>query len=299
MSVVAGGGLAFGRGVACSLGAVCSLGPAASCPSLDHWLCVVGSRAALPSPPHGALGAHFLPLLRKLKVPSWASRCQTLHLLGSSEGGQVGSDPGRQGADPGGALQMAYQAWMTNAQTVLRQQQEERAGQSPAGESCPCGLGVGVGLPSADQHLCAQEARASWQSHQRTQRTWQVRGPPGSGSGSGWGLSWAPLQRPMPAPLAGHSHMMQRVLSTVQFLWVLGQALVDGLTRWLRAFTRHHRAISDVLRAERYLFTQELLQVSDVPTAPPLTPQPCLPACFQTCARPAPASPSDPTLRTC
>ena len=38
---------------------------------------------------------------------------------------------------------------------------------------------------------------------------------------------------------------MQRVLSAVQFLWVLGQALVDGLTRWLHDFTRHHRAMSD------------------------------------------------------
>ena len=58
---------------------------------------------------------------------------------------------------------------------------------------------------------------------------------------------------------------MQRVLSAVQFLWVLGQALVDGLTRWLHDFTRHHRAISDVLRAERYLLTRELLRVSGLP----------------------------------
>ncbi|KAK2489354.1 hypothetical protein MC885_003235 [Smutsia gigantea] len=105
------------------------------------------------------------------------------------------------------AFQMAYQAWVTSAQTVLRQQEEERSGQPPAG-------------------------------------------------GQGW--SAEPPEDSEDA--AGHSHVMQRVLSTVQFLWVLGQALVDGLTRWLRTFTRHHRAISDVLRAERYLFTQELLQ---------------------------------------
>lgn len=55
---------------------------------------------------------------------------------------------------------------------------------------------------------------------------------------------------------------MQRVLNTVQFLWVLGQASVDGLTSWLLAFTRHHRNMSNVLRAERYLLTQELLRVS-------------------------------------
>lgn len=65
---------------------------------------------------------------------------------------------------------------------------------------------------------------------------------------------------------------MQRVLSTMQFLWVLGQALVDELTRWLHDFTRHHRAMSDVLRAERYLLTQELLRVSGPPRPAPCTP---------------------------
>ncbi|TKC36611.1 hypothetical protein EI555_017008 [Monodon monoceros] len=62
----------------------------------------------------------------------------------------------------------------------------------------------------------------------------------------------------------GRSHVMQRVLSTTQFLWVLAQALVDELTRWLHDFTRHHRATSDVLRAERYLLTQELLRGGEV-----------------------------------
>lgn len=65
---------------------------------------------------------------------------------------------------------------------------------------------------------------------------------------------------------------MQRVLSTMQFLWVLGQALVDGLTRWLHTFTRHHRAMSDVLRAERYLLTQELLRVGAAIPPPPCPP---------------------------
>lgn len=71
---------------------------------------------------------------------------------------------------------------------------------------------------------------------------------------------------------------MQRVLGTVQFLWVLGQATVDGLTRWLCAFTRHHRTTSDVLRAERYLLTQELLRVSVATPAAAPTTAGCCPA---------------------
>lgn len=75
---------------------------------------------------------------------------------------------------------------------------------------------------------------------------------------------------------------MQRVLSTMQFLWVLGQALVDGLTRWLNTFTRHHRAMSNVLRAERYLLTQELLRVGATTPQPHHTPTPATMPCHTT-----------------
>ena len=99
----------------------------------------------------------------------------------------------------------------------------------------------------------------------------------------GWELGVWPAAPPAPSccstPVAGRSHVMQRVLSTAQFLWVLGQALVDGLTRWLHTFTRHHSAMSNVLRAERYLLTQELLRVSGGGSAPvPPRPPPCRPA---------------------
>ncbi|ELK00499.1 Protein FAM38A [Pteropus alecto] len=115
------------------------------------------------------------------------------------------------------AFQMAYQAWVTNAQTVLRRQRQEQA-------------------------------------QEQTQQL-----PVGGGPGLEEELAEGPEDE-----VAGRSHMMQRVLSTMQFLWVLGQALVDELTRWLHTFTQHHRAMSDVLRAERYLLTQELLRGGEV-----------------------------------
>lgn len=93
---------------------------------------------------------------------------------------------------------------------------------------------------------------------------------PGPG---GLGASWGSLCSVLPpARPTGPGHVMQRVLSTVQFLWVLGRALLDGLTDWLLAFTRHHRAMSDVLRAERYLCKQGLSGVSV--HAPPTPPAP-------------------------
>ncbi|XP_008564099.1 PREDICTED: piezo-type mechanosensitive ion channel component 1 [Galeopterus variegatus] len=118
------------------------------------------------------------------------------------------------------AFQIAYQAWVTNAQTVLRQRQQERAQQEQAGQ-----------MPTSELSDL-------------------------------WAL--VPLLQQPCHPPAGRSHVMQRVLSMVQLLWVLGQALVDGLTRWLQAFTRHHSTMSDVLRAERYLLTQELLRSGEV-----------------------------------
>ncbi|KAM5263725.1 piezo-type mechanosensitive ion channel component 1 [Ctenodactylus gundi] len=118
------------------------------------------------------------------------------------------------------AFQMAYQAWVTNAQMVLRQRRKHE--QEQARDEV-------AGVWAGDLGPAAQEYS------------------PGS----------CPSSDPSPT---GRSHMMQRMLSTVQFLWVLGQASVDGLTSWLLAFTRHHRNMSDVLRAERYLLTQTLLQ---------------------------------------
>ncbi|XP_060041014.1 piezo-type mechanosensitive ion channel component 1 isoform X2 [Erinaceus europaeus] len=118
------------------------------------------------------------------------------------------------------AFQMAYQAWVTNAQMVLRQQQEEQA-----------------------------------QQEQQEQQEQAGQQPTGSLSEE---------LEPTEDEVTGHSHTMQRVLSTMQFLWVLGQALVDGLTSWLLTFTRHHRAISDVLRAERYVLAEKLLREEEV-----------------------------------
>ncbi|KAF6288772.1 piezo type mechanosensitive ion channel component 1 [Rhinolophus ferrumequinum] len=116
---------------------------------------------------------------------------------------------------PQSAFQMAYQAWVTNAQSVLKQRRQEQVREQA--QQLPVGGGPEVELAEGPEDV-----------------------------------------------VAGRSHMMQRVLSTMQFLWVLGQALVDGLTHWLHTFTRHHSAMSDVLRAKRYLLTQKLLRNGEV-----------------------------------
>lgn len=56
--------------------------------------------------------------------------------------------------------------------------------------------------------------------------------------------------------------MVQRVLNTLRFLWVLCRAMVDGLTQWLDACTREHADMSTVLCLERYVLTRRLATVS-------------------------------------
>ncbi|XP_072492429.1 piezo-type mechanosensitive ion channel component 1 isoform X2 [Notamacropus eugenii] len=114
------------------------------------------------------------------------------------------------------AFQMAYQAWVTNPQTVLRRRRQEQQLQE-AGE-----------MPSAGQ------------------------------------LEESDLSGDQEEEVPGRNNVMQRLLNILHFLWVLGQAGVDGLTQWLNTFTRHHTTISTVLRAERYVLTQELLKGGDI-----------------------------------
>ncbi|NWR96614.1 PIEZ1 protein, partial [Motacilla alba] len=87
-------------------------------------------------------------------------------------------------------LQLAYQAWVTNARTVLRQQEQQQP-------------------PSTDS-------------------------------------------------AAEHSNVLQRALNTLRFLWLLCQALVDGLTQWLDTQTREHTDMSRVLCLERFVMAERL-----------------------------------------
>uniref|UniRef100_A0A8D2LFH0 Piezo type mechanosensitive ion channel component 1 n=1 Tax=Varanus komodoensis TaxID=61221 RepID=A0A8D2LFH0_VARKO len=83
---------------------------------------------------------------------------------------------------------------------------------------------------------------------------------PGPASGSRSPLAGSGLIRRTPLP-AGRSTVVQRALNMLRFVWLLCQATVDGLTQWLRAFTREHEHMSTVLGRERFVLTQKLDQV--------------------------------------
>ncbi|NWU04722.1 PIEZ1 protein, partial [Urocynchramus pylzowi] len=59
---------------------------------------------------------------------------------------------------------------------------------------------------------------------------------------------------------AERSNVLQRALNMLRFLWLLCQALVDGLTQWLDTQTREHTDMSQVLCLERFVMAERLAQ---------------------------------------
>ncbi|NXP68815.1 PIEZ1 protein, partial [Chloropsis cyanopogon] len=96
-------------------------------------------------------------------------------------------------------LQLAYQAWVTNTRTVLRQQEQPEQPRPPSTDSA-----------------------------------------------------------------AERSNVLQRALNTLRFLWLLCQALVDGLTQWLDTCTQEHTDMSKVLRLERCIMAQRLAKGEEI-----------------------------------
>ncbi|NWI04102.1 PIEZ1 protein, partial [Tichodroma muraria] len=74
-------------------------------------------------------------------------------------------------------------------------------------------------------------------------------------------------EQPQPASTesaAERSNVLQRALNTLRFLWLLFQALVDGLTQWLDTCTQEHTDMSHVLRLERCVMAQRLAKGEEI-----------------------------------
>ncbi|NWW38409.1 PIEZ1 protein, partial [Panurus biarmicus] len=77
----------------------------------------------------------------------------------------------------------------------------------------------------------------------------------------------AQSQRPQPPSAestAERSNVLQRALNTLRFLWLLCQALVDGLTQWLDTCTQDHTDMSRILRLERCVMAQRLAKGEEI-----------------------------------
>ncbi|XP_074895941.1 piezo-type mechanosensitive ion channel component 1 isoform X2 [Buteo buteo] len=130
--------------------------------------------------------------------------------------------PGRQSA-----FQLAYQAWVTNTRTALRQQEQPEA----AGAEVAAGDSGG----REEELEALEEAEGQEEEEEEEEEGSAERG-----------------------------NVVQRVLNTLRFLWVLCRAMVDGLTQWLDACTREHADMSTVLCLERYVLTRRLATGEDM-----------------------------------
>ncbi|XP_056356457.1 piezo-type mechanosensitive ion channel component 1 isoform X1 [Oenanthe melanoleuca] len=122
------------------------------------------------------------------------------------------------------AFQLAYQAWVTNTRTVLRQQGQPEQSRPSSTES-------------AAENGTRREVEAAEEAEGREVENEET---------------------------SERSNVLQRALNTLRFLWLLCQALVDGLTQWLDTCTREHRDMSRVLRLERSVMAERLAKGEEI-----------------------------------
>ncbi|XP_053843044.1 piezo-type mechanosensitive ion channel component 1 isoform X1 [Vidua macroura] len=122
------------------------------------------------------------------------------------------------------AFQLAYQAWVTNTRTVLRQQEQPEQPRPPSTDSA-AGDGARREVEAAEGAESQEEENVE---------------------------------------SSEHSNVLQRALNTLRFLWLLCQALVDGLTQWLDTHTREHTDMSQVLCLERFVMAQRLAKGEEI-----------------------------------
>ncbi|KAF7244692.1 Piezo-type mechanosensitive ion channel component 1 [Varanus komodoensis] len=123
------------------------------------------------------------------------------------------------------AFQLAYQAWVTNTRSALRERQRQERAEREMQDA--------EGDVEARQVELKDQAGSKEEEEEASEEEEAV---------------------------PGRSTVVQRALNMLRFVWLLCQATVDGLTQWLRAFTREHEHMSTVLGRERFVLTQKLDQ---------------------------------------
>ncbi|XP_042294313.1 piezo-type mechanosensitive ion channel component 1 isoform X2 [Sceloporus undulatus] len=136
------------------------------------------------------------------------------------------------------AFQLAYQAWVTNTKSALHEREKQEKQEQELEEAKGEGSKGEIGHGQLKDRTSSQEEEEEEGEEEEEEEEEEA--------------------------VPEKSNVVQRVLNTLRFLWVLCQATVDGLTQWLRAFTKDHEQLSTVLRLERYVLTQQLDQAEEV-----------------------------------
>ncbi|XP_053305156.1 piezo-type mechanosensitive ion channel component 1 [Spea bombifrons] len=119
------------------------------------------------------------------------------------------------------AFQLAYQAWVTNAKSALKERKHQQKMEAAVGEPGTEG--------KKDGEQVTQESPAEMDAEDVVMEEKH-----------------------------GGSNVMQRILDVLKFIWVLLLAMLDGLIDWLASLTKQYVDMSTVLWVERYILTQKL-----------------------------------------
>ncbi|XP_035252701.1 piezo-type mechanosensitive ion channel component 1-like isoform X1 [Anguilla anguilla] len=123
------------------------------------------------------------------------------------------------------ASQLAYQAWVTNIKSALKDHQQRQR----------------------ELHRLRRERERETNS--------QI-----SDDGEEEEGTLQEEEEPCEEQSSGRSEIVQRILDILKFLWVLFQAMVDGVTQWLNLLTKQYVDTSTVLCNQRYFITHNISQ---------------------------------------
>lgn len=127
------------------------------------------------------------------------------------------------------AFQLAYQAWVTNAKSALKERRK-RHRELRRAERQKKLQQTGVPENAESPEVETSEEIEGQEEEERTLG----------------------------------SNFVQRIIDILKFLWVLFLTMVDGLTQWLGSLTKQYVNMSTVLWVERYVLTKNLSKGGDV-----------------------------------
>ncbi|XP_071423247.1 piezo-type mechanosensitive ion channel component 1 isoform X3 [Pithys albifrons albifrons] len=120
-----------------------------------------------------------------------------------------------------GPFQLIHQAWVTNTRTVLRQARRQQPHAEDSEEDY-----------EGREGESDESDEAEYQEEVTMAASSTLSGEPGNA--------------------------LHRALNTLRFLWLLFQAVVDGLTRWMEDRTQEYMDMFNILYVERYIIAHRL-----------------------------------------
>ncbi|XP_071337705.1 piezo-type mechanosensitive ion channel component 1 isoform X3 [Trachinotus anak] len=133
------------------------------------------------------------------------------------------------------AFQLAYQAWVTNVKTALRERQKR-------------------------QRQVRRTERKQKERGERVDSQQEVFSAIGCRDNNVFEDPVIQEEEDEGEQESAHGEMVQRILDILRFLWAIVLAMVDGLTQWLNLLTKQYRETSTVLCNERYSIIHKIQQ---------------------------------------